>query len=115
MTHTGCTLRTAGREARTALTAGVVLLLLAGLAACGEGPRASRTDLHGDPLPPGALVRLGSSRLRQAYADDLKFSPDGKRLISCSSRMGTVSTWDAASGKLLQRRRLTREPAWEDT
>jgi RNA polymerase sigma factor (sigma-70 family) len=60
-----------------------------------------RTDFAGDPLPPGALARLGTLRLRHAAnACSLGFSPDGKTLIS-GGHDNTVRIWDAATGKLV--------------
>src|SRR4051812_29064709 len=85
------------------LAAGTVLVLLAGAAASGEGP-AARTDMYGDPLPPGAVARLGTVRLRHRGAD-VTFAPDGKCLISYGWD-GEVRVWDAASGKLVRRQRL---------
>src|SRR5262245_37825319 len=87
------------------LIAGTVLLLLTGAAACGADPKPGRTDLYGDPLPPGAVARLGTVRLRHLDASTLGFSRDGKRLISCSG-WGSVRVWDAASGKLIEKKRL---------
>jgi RNA polymerase sigma factor (sigma-70 family) len=72
-------------------------------AAQGDGPPApagakERTDAAGDPLPKGALLRLGSVRLRHNGNVNLaRFTPDGKTLIS--QGMDGVRTWDVATGK----------------
>src|SRR5262245_56768839 len=59
-----------------------------------------RTDLHGDPLPIGALARMGTVRWRHhddsAYS--LTFTPDGNTLIS-GGRDKTIRFWDARSGR----------------
>jgi RNA polymerase sigma factor (sigma-70 family) len=58
-----------------------------------------RRDLHGDPLPPGAIARLGTLRFRvdTERVDQLVFAPDGKTLAAASTR----GLWllDAVSGK----------------
>jgi RNA polymerase sigma factor (sigma-70 family) len=63
---------------------------------------APATDLYGDPLPPGALLRLGSTRLRQ-YPSCLgvAFSPSADLLVS-SGMENTVHFWEAATGKELR-------------
>jgi WD40 repeat protein len=77
--------------------------LLASLALVhGEEAKTPRQDLYGDPLPPGAVARLGTLRLRHADVVAMTFSKDGKRLISCN-RDGEVRVWDTATGKLVRR------------
>jgi RNA polymerase sigma factor (sigma-70 family) len=65
----------------------------------GDSPQA-RTDAHGDPLPDGAIARLGSQRLRHAGGVPmLTFTPDGKNLVSQST--DGVRVWDTGTGKEL--------------
>src|SRR5579883_301079 len=63
-----------------------------------------KTDLFGDPLPPGALVRLGTVRLRQSYPQ-VAFSPDGKTLLSVRPNH-PLRTWDLGTGKPLREKQL---------
>src|SRR5438105_15188762 len=62
-------------------------------------------DVYGDPLPAGAIARIGTMRLRHAGAVTcLAFSPDSAQLFSASHDK-TICMWDARTGKL--RRRFT--------
>ena len=62
-----------------------------------------RLDSLGDPLPPYAVARLGTARLRHGQpVSSLTFSPDGKSLLSVGwgeASLSTVRLWDAADGK----------------
>jgi WD40 repeat protein len=60
----------------------------------------ARIDREGVPLPDGILMRLGSSRMRQAgLVYDVAISPDQRFIASAYSR--GVRLWDAATGRRL--------------
>jgi len=63
-------------------------------------------------LPPGALMRLGTVRLRHA-GSDVAFSKDGKQVISCGCD-GELRFWDTATGKLLKCKQLGGTPLLAD-
>src|SRR5271168_1612664 len=74
--------------------------LFSGQSAQADTPR---TDLHGDPLPSGAIARLGTERLRPGRDTvGLAFSGDGKILAS-AHKDPHIELWDAANGKHLGR------------
>jgi WD40 repeat protein len=57
-----------------------------------SGPRR---DQYGDPLPPHAIARLGTIRLR-GVRGSLTFSPDGKSLAAATEK--GVTLWETATG-----------------
>src|SRR5262245_54155345 len=60
-----------------------------------------RRDRCGDPLPPGAIARLGTLRFRvPGEVEELAFAPDGKT-VAVSSDAG-VFLLDVASGKRIK-------------
>jgi WD40 repeat protein len=58
------------------------------------------TDRYGDPLPPGALARLGTVRYRCGVVG-LAFLPDSKTIVS-AGQGHTIIMWDARTGRRLR-------------
>jgi WD40 repeat protein len=90
-----------GREANRA--AGVALAVALAVTSAVRGGEPSRTDQYGDPLPDGAVARMGTARFRAGpYLSGFAFSPDGKTIVTASMG-GTLTVWEAATGKPLRR------------
>jgi WD40 repeat protein len=59
--------------------------------------KKERTDIYGDALPPDALMRLGTLRLRHpGEVSSVALSPDGTLVASVDH---SVCLWDVATGK----------------
>src|SRR5262245_18587624 len=67
-----------------------------------------RTDRFGDPLPAGALARLGTARHRAAGAH-VAVTPDGKTVVTAGNDL-VVRTFDAATGNTRETRTLDGPP-----
>lgn len=64
--------------------------------------RPARADRYGDPLPPGAINRLGTVRLRHGdWSAYVAFQPDGKGLVSAGNQ--AVHVWDVSRGVQLRK------------
>jgi RNA polymerase sigma factor (sigma-70 family) len=60
-------------------------------------PADGRRDRFGDPLPDGALARMGTVRFRNGESDEvMAFTPDGKALVALG-RIGRL--WDTETGR----------------
>ena len=96
-----------------------MLVLFSGLflsaAVQAQSPAPPRTDALGDPLPAGAIARLGTLRLKHnlygeqdffgrgnffTTINNAIFSPDGKKIVSFAQPYGSIRVWDAVTGKL---------------
>lgn len=80
-----------------------VVLALGALAWADPGPSGPmRTDRYGDPLPPGAAMRLGTVRYRHGhYLGHLAYTPDGRSVVTSDGRRH-LQVWDARDGRKLR-------------
>jgi WD40 repeat protein len=79
----------------------VVAALLLWVPAFGAEPAR---DLDGDPLPSGAVVRIGSLRFRHPSAVECAaFSPDGRYIATGGMGASTVQIMETDTGKVIRR------------
>jgi WD40 repeat protein len=84
---------------RHTVSPSVVALIACAVASAGGPPRV---DTLGDPLPDGAITRIGTTRLRQSYdVRALAFSANGNALATAGLE-GTVRLWRIPDGKRLR-------------
>lgn len=79
---------------------------LGGRAAPPDEAKDGRLDAHGDPLPPGAVARLGTVRFRPTgYQGNstVALSPDGKVLAVGGPPTNQLTFLDTATGKEVRR------------
>lgn len=87
-----------------------VVLLSVGVVAGGMAPRSPPSeprpavDAHGDPLPEGAIARMGSIQLRHAAQSDFVILPDSKTILTAGGRV--VRFWDMVAGKQVREVKL---------
>lgn len=68
----------------------------------GAARDAKRVDLQGDQLPPGALVRLGTTSFRhEDRVESVALTPDGRTLASVAGN--SLMLWGPATGQLVHR------------
>jgi len=68
-------------------------------------------DLYGDPLPLGAVARLGSVRLRHAELKDFALLPDGQTAVTVGHDQ-MVRWWDLADGRQTKAVRLPADSSY---
>jgi WD40 repeat protein len=75
-----------------------------------EKPRKVRTDKYGDPLPRGAIRRLGTERFR-GWQANAYFLPGDKELVLVAGVMGNseICVAEIGTGKILRRIPLGRD------
>jgi hypothetical protein len=69
-------------------------------AADSAAPPVPRVDAYGDPLPRGAVARLGTVRWRHDGASAFAFTRAGETLVLVGS--GAVQFWDIKTGRVVR-------------
>lgn len=85
----------------SSLPVGITAIAAAAIAAGQQQAGSPRVDLYGDPLPEGAVARLGSVRFSSSIESPLRacaYTPDGKQIVSISAD-GKLRFWDRKSGR----------------
>jgi hypothetical protein len=90
----------------------LLLVALVALASAQEPAPKVPVDAFGDPLPPGAVARLGTVRFRTAdFPKQLAVSPDGKRVVSTQSMQHVrLTVWEVDTGRQIREVELSDYP-----
>ena len=81
----------------------LALTLLGQISTLAQTKSDGKTDQNGDPLPAGALARMGTLRWRHAdTVNYIAFTPDGKAVLT-AGQDNVVKVWDRATGKEIRR------------
>jgi WD40 repeat protein len=90
----------------------LLLVALVALAAAQEPAPKDPVDAFGDPLPPGAIARLGTLRFRTAdFPKQLAVSPDGNQIVSTQSLQHVrLTVWEADTGRQVREVELPNYP-----
>jgi WD40 repeat protein len=80
----------------------VCLFPVPSIASAAEPFLSDRNDVFGDPLPLGALARMGTVRMRTGNSVEcVAFSADGK-IFATGEELGTIRFWDPKTGKQIR-------------
>ncbi|MCK4625493.1 MAG: WD40 repeat domain-containing protein, partial [Phycisphaerae bacterium] len=76
------------------------VVLLASVCSADAEEKLARVDSYGDPLPAGAIGRLGTVRMRHGDSTfSVAYSPTGKIFATGGGRDGKIALWDVKTGK----------------
>jgi WD40 repeat protein len=81
--------------------AGLIVHASNGTALPAEPPKPG-ADAESDPLPKGAVARLGSGKFRVGGATEVVFSPDGKYLAA-KTYNDIIHVWDVKTGRSVRK------------
>jgi WD40 repeat protein len=85
----------------------LLILPLPAVAEPGPAPHEYRTDRNGDPLPPGAVARLGVAPALSGFAWALGWTADAHRFVTVD--YGGVTVFDAATGRRVETQAIGTE------
>jgi WD40 repeat protein len=85
----------------------LLFLPLPAVAEPGPVPHEYLTDRNGDPLPPGAVARLGVAPALSGFAWTLGWTADARRFVTVD--YGGVTVFDAATGRRIETQAIGTE------